>query len=115
MGRVELVAWGLLNAGKVICKYDLAAIAHCDQRTAQRALKKIHASRCGVRISRWVPIYRNTIPMYFKGPGIDMPKPAAKTGAERARKRRRNPEVRWDEMMAKRAKRLHERSIREAV
>lgn len=115
MGRVEKVALEMLNAGKVICKYDLAAVAHCDQRTAQRALKKIHSARCGVRISRWAPIYRNYIPMYFKGPGIDFPRPEPKSGAERAKKRRRDAEIKWDEMMRKRQKRLHERSIREAV
>lgn len=112
MGRVEQVAWGLLNAGRVICKYDLSAAANCDQRTAQRALKKIHSSRRGVRISRWTTIYRQHIPMYFKGPGCDFPKPAPKSSAERARKRRRDAEVKWDEMMRKRQKRLHEKSLR---
>jgi hypothetical protein len=115
MGRVEKVALEMLNAGKVICKYDLAAVAHCDQRTAQRVLKKIHSSSVGVRISRWATIYRQYIPLFFKGPGADFPKPSPKTSAERARKRRKDPEVRWSEMMKKRAIRLHERSIRGAA
>jgi hypothetical protein len=114
MGRVEKFAKDLLEKGRVLCKYDLSALAHCDQRTAQRVLKKIHASHCGVRISRWVPIYRHLIPMYFRGPGVDMPKPEPKTSAQRAAKRRKDPEVRWDELMAKRAKRLHEKYVREA-
>lgn len=103
----------LLNEGHVISKYDLAAMVHCDQRTAQRMLARIHGARI-CRIARWVSIYHHWIPVYKLGKGTDCPKPRALTHAELVARRRKNLEVRWEEMMQKRLKRLRERSEREA-
>lgn len=109
--QVEIKALELLRAGKAMCKYDLAAWAHCDQRTAQRILQRIHKARVGVRIARWVSIYRHWIPVYRVGTGHDSAKPKPLLRAEVQRNRRKDMEVRWQEMMEKRAKRYRERGL----
>jgi hypothetical protein len=110
--RVELMALELMAGGARLSKYDLADAAQCDQRTAGRMLARIHKAGIGVRICGWVSIYRAWIPTYRKAPGVDVVRPKPMSGAERARRRRRDAEVRWNEMMIKRGKRLLERSAR---
>lgn len=110
--RIEAKALELLHAGTAMCKYDLATLAHCDQRTAQRMLQRIHRAGVGVRISKWVSIYRQWIPIYKLGRGADIPKPKPLSMAEKMAKRRKDLEFRWAEMMIKRSKRLRERSER---
>lgn len=109
--RVEAKALELLKKGARLSKYDLAALVHCDQRTAGRMLARIHQAGVGVRICGWVSIYRAWIPLYRVGRGVDVMKPKPMPASERARRRRANAEVRWDEMMRKRGKRLQERSL----
>ena len=113
--RVEAKALALLKTGARLSKYDLATLAHCDHRTAARMLVRIHTSGIGVRICGWVSIYRAWIPMYRMASGVDVCKPTPLTPTERARRYRANAEVRWDAMMKKRSKRLHERCVREAA
>lgn len=112
--RVEAKALELMEAGQAMSKYDLSRLAHCDQRTAQRILARIHSSDRGVRISRWVSIYRAWIPVYKLGRQVDVPRPAPLTSSEIMARRRKSLEVRWEEMMKKRSKRLREQSERGA-
>lgn len=107
--RVEQRALDLLRAGRVLTKYDLAALAHCDQRTAQRVLARIHAGTVGIRIAMWVSIYTQSIPAYAEGRVSDARKPRPQSSAQRARRRRRDVEVQIDEAMKKRATRFLER------
>jgi hypothetical protein len=111
--RVEKQAVELLADGRIMCKYDLVALVHCDQRTAQRILARIHGKKIA-RVAKWVSIYRHWIPVYKLGNGTDCPKPKALTSAERAARRRKDLEVRWEEMMQQRLKRMREKSEREA-
>lgn len=111
--QVEIKALKILQGGKSMCKYDLAAYAHCDQRTAQRILARIHKAG-QARILKWASIYRHWIPVYAAGRGADCKRPPPITPAESAARRRRDLEVRWEQMMQKRLKRLRERSEREA-
>lgn len=104
-GRVEAKALELLRAGSQLTKYDLAEAAHCDQRTAQRALAKAHMAHEDIRVTGWAKTYRQWIPIYGIG-SRDKPKPEPLTYAQKARRRRADPEVRWNELMSKRAKRL---------
>lgn len=103
--RVELRARSLLSEGRAMTKYDLAELAHCDQRTAQRVLSKLE----GIYVERWVPVYQQMIPEYRLGYCKDAPKPKGMTPTQRSRKRRKDPEHRIQEAMQKRAKRFIER------
>jgi len=111
--RVRLKALELLGAGLAFNKYFLAEIAYCDQRTAQRALKRLHELKLVV-ISDWCKIYKKWIPIYrASGKGRrDKPRPESVTQAEINAKRLADPEYMIREMKRKRAKRLIERSER---
>lgn len=97
---IEPLALKLLHEGIELSKYDLAFRARCDQRTAQRILKKFHAEG-RIKIASWAPIYTKRIPVYKVG-GTDAPKPAPVPPAEAQAKRRKNPDVRAREAAIKR-------------
>lgn len=110
--RVLAFAIAALFDGERLTKYDLAEKAPCHQRTAQRVLSHI-AEQCRVvSVVAWVPFRNQRIPAY--GFGLTSKrKPRAMSGAERARRRRReNPEVCIDEMMRKRAIRNKEKLMK---
>lgn len=102
--RVELKAVELFDAGLKFNKYYLAGIAHCDQRTAQRALKKLHENKV-ITIREWCKVYYIWIPVY--GYGLrDKAKPKPLTTKQRYKRYYSNPESAWKSAMKKRAKRL---------
>ena len=85
-------------------KYDLASVAPCALKTAQRVLTALRAERL-TRIAKWVPIYRQKIPTYELGTREDARKPKARSGKLRMRDRRSDPSYAIQELMKKRAKR----------
>lgn len=85
--RVEIKAIQLLSTGAALSKYDLARMAPCVHKTAQRVLKKLHSMN-QVRIIGWQKIYRQRIPIYHYSVGSDMPKPAAVDNPARQRQLR---------------------------
>lgn len=94
----------LIRQGALISKDDLALAIPCHQRTAQRILDTLHAEGL-VRIVQWVRMYTHWIPVYgYKAvPGTpDKVKPKPVSNAERQRKARRDPLVRWQEAVSKR-------------
>lgn len=103
--RIRLAALALLGDGKRLTKYGLGFDVHCDQRTAQRVLAALHGEKL-IHIVEWVPIYQTRIPSYAIGAGRNAEKPHAKTPRQRAAQRRRDPGVRFDELMQKRAARF---------
>jgi len=104
---VELIARHALMTQK-LNKYELAEKAQCHQRTAQRILAKLHAEK-QARIAGWDVCYRAPIPRYAPGAGNDVTRPKPMTMRAVQRRRRRDVEVRWNEAMAKRKKRVLER------
>ena len=102
--RVQVAIERLLEQGYKLTKYEASADAHCDQRTAQRVLRKIHASGA-THITKWVPVYRQKIPEYAGGAGVDAKKPKPVSAKKRARLRRSDPSYAMRELMQKRAKR----------
>lgn len=102
--RVRETALKLLADGQRMTKYDLAASAPCDPKTAQRTLTALR-SELLIRVAKWVPVYRQKIPMYVLGKGRDRRKPKPLSGQERMRIRRTDPSYSMSELMKKRAKR----------
>jgi len=102
---VEPIAVMLLRRGRTLDKYALAAEAKCHQRTAQRVLRGMHQLKM-VYISGWETIYRKHIPSYSIAPGKDKAKPPSITPKLSARKRRKNPEVRIQELNARRMRKI---------
>ena len=107
--RVRDATEKLMLAGQKMTKYDVAVEAHCDQRTAQRVLAALHAAG-KIRITRWVSIYRQKIPLYVFGLGKNAKKPAPISGKSRLRRVRSDPAYCMEELMQKRAKRAHARN-----
>lgn len=108
--RVECKARELLSGGNALSKYDLEAQAPCHHRTAQRVLSALYKN--GVtRIVGWQKIYRHVTPIYKIGKGKDAAKPDPLTTAERNRRRRRNPEVRWEESVKKKQLRFRSKHV----
>lgn len=105
--RVRYKALTLFQDGYAFNKYFLSEVAHCDQRTAQRALKRLHEMRLVV-ISDWCKIYKKWIPIYrAAGRGRrDKPRPEAVTREEINAKRLADPEYMMRELKRKRAKRI---------
>lgn len=112
--RVQARALQLMQQGKTLDKYDLATAAFCDQRTAQRALGAMH-KRGEIHITKWVPVYKHTIPHYAFGPGKDAKKPKPLSGAEKNQKYLQDPLRREEIAARKRLKRLAERSAHDAL
>lgn len=113
---VERLAFQLLSKpGAKVDKIDLSGFAKCDQRTAQRILKRIHESTPNIRIVDWRRCYHAPIPAYGISTERDKKRPRPTTSAERQRKRRKDPEVKMKELNAKRAKRFLERQSKEAA
>lgn len=102
--RVRLRALELLAQGP-LDKHQLVERAFCDLRTAARALKALHEDGL-IHIICWERGHGAPIPTYRWGSGEDARRPKAATCAEKARKRRSNPDVAFNELMAKRAKRF---------
>ena len=106
--RVREFALNTLERGAQLSKYDLMIQAHCDQRTAQRVLKRLHEETL-VRVVKWVSAYRQKIPVYAYGSGKDKMKPKRDEKA-RMRRLRADPEYAMLESMKKRRKRAVETS-----
>lgn len=108
--RVENKAIELLNAKLSFNKYYLSAIAHCDQRTAQRALSKLHKNK-QVVIKDWFKHYKHWIPIYsrIRKGAIDKPKPAPMPRSEIAKKYSSDVEHQINRLMRDRARRTIKR------
>lgn len=89
--RVYKAALEILKKGPMD-KWELAHDAFCDQRTAQRILKKMHEEGL-VHIFGWATIYKHYIPIYSLGTGVDVKSPRIKGNTMHMRVwRRNNPE-----------------------
>lgn len=104
--RVELKAKELLKADLFFNKYALAQIAHCDQRTAQRTLCKLHKAKIVV-IKEWFRHYKHWIPVYIlrKAKRADAIKPEPMTRSEISKRYNDDVEHKIDRLMRTRAKR----------
>jgi hypothetical protein len=102
--RVEAHALTLLGSKSAISKYDLAKSAPCDQRTAQRILKRLHERKVVVIVA-WVYHYHKHIPKYGEGEK-DKRKPKPLTRKQISRRYNADPENSWNRMMKRRAQRL---------
>lgn len=101
--RVRMRAEELLKEGRRLTKFDLAAEAPCDHRTAQRVLAALDCAY----VCAWVRSYRQPIPEYAFGDAPSVPRPKAQTTTQRNRRRRReDPELRIREAMTKRKARF---------
>ena len=108
--RIELKAMELIEAKFSFNKYYLSEIAHCDQRTAQRALSKLHRNN-KVVIKDWFKHYQHWIPIYGKSRkgAIDKPKPLPIPRSEIAKKYSLDVEHQIDRLMRDRARRTIKR------
>lgn len=107
--RAEEAIRRLIEQGHVMSKNDAAALVFCDHRTAQRVFSKLHAEKI-VYIAAWEPVYRQTIPVFKKGPGKDKAKPKPLSDKLRKRRlRKENPEFCMQEALKKRQKRFLEK------
>lgn len=111
--RVKLRTLELLALGP-LDKHQLVVRAFCNIRTAARTLDTLHKAGL-VHIVCWQRNNGGPIPTYARGPGVDAARPKAETASEKARKRRSNPDVALNEMMAKRAARFLARMQRSAA
>ena len=100
--RVRTDILARLEAGERLCKHD---VENCDQRSAQRALSKLHEQKL-IHIVRWVSSYKQKIPVYALGIGRDAAKPRPISDRDRMRRMRKDPDYCLGELLKKRAKRL---------
>ena len=108
--RVESKAIELFQNGLFINKYFLCAVAHCDQRVAQRVLTKLHKNK-QIIIKDWCKSYRQWIPIYFinKRNRVDKPKPEPMTRSEISKRYNEDVEHKIDKLMRDRARRTIKR------
>lgn len=108
--RIENKAVELFETKISINKYLLAETAYCDQRTAQRILKKLHDSELIV-ITDWHRHYKHWIPVYKRRRKnlSDMPKPAPLPRSEIARRYMMDVENQINRLMRDRARRTIQR------
>lgn len=104
--RVENKAIELFESKISINKYSLADTAYCDQRTAQRILKKLHENEKIVIID-WHRHYKHWIPIYKRRRKdlSDKPKPAPLPRSEIARRYMSDVENQINRLMRDRARR----------
>jgi predicted metallo-beta-lactamase superfamily hydrolase len=104
--RIEIKAVRLFETKMVINKYSLAETAYCDQRTAQRILKKLHENNFIV-IADWHRHYRHWIPIYKrKRKNVnDKPKPDSLTRSEIYKRYMMDVEHQINRLMRDRARR----------
>ena len=91
----------LLKSGMLLTKHTASDRAHCDKRTAERMLSHLWLERM-VHIASWEKVYNNTTARYRWGNGVDIPRPAPVSPAEKQKKYRSKPEVRERQSAAKR-------------
>lgn len=93
-------------------KYFFAERVFCDQRTAQRVLKKLHEDG-EIYVKGWDVCYKHYIPVYANAPGIDAKYPRILGNKMHMRRwRERNPDKVMDAIMKRRKERCLERSSR---
>jgi len=108
--RVEPKAMELFEADLSFNKYYLSKIAHCDQRTAQRILTKLHQNK-QIVIQSWCKVYKQFVPIYFinKRNRVDKPKPKPMTRSEISKRYNEDVEHKIDKLMRDRARRTIKR------
>lgn len=98
----------LRKVGAKVDKYDLAAFAPCDPRTAQRILKRIHLAVPDIKIVAWNRCYQLPIPAYGVSQRSDKPRPKSMTNAQRQRKYRKDPEYSMRCLVRERSRRFRQ-------
>lgn len=108
--RIENKAVQLFETKIFINKYSLAETAYCDQRSAQRILKKLHENE-KIVIVDWHRHYKHWIPVYrIKLRNLsDKQKPAPLPRSEISRRYMMDVEHQINRLMRDRARRTIQR------